>query len=1282
MFRFLPFTLIFFSFWTVKLNAQKECGADLIRMRQLSDPTYLQQMRDFENRLQQPGATGNAQALTLNPSTTYTIPVVFHVIHTGGAVGTIYNPSDATIQAMMTYMNNVYANSNNAGVNIQLQFALAQRTPDCSSTTGIVRINGSSVTNYALRGMNLANTTGADELTIKNLSRWDPTSYLNVWVVNKIDNSDGTSGAFTAGFAYIPPVTGTLDGIVMLATQVGNGFETLPHEAGHYLGLYHTFQGDGSGATCPSDATCGISGDCCADTPPHRRSNNTCPTAATTCSGAPSNNVVRNYMDYSSCQDRFTADQKSRMRLTMGTYRPGLVSSQGTTAPSGSAPTAACAPGLTNASNNLNMGPLLVSMGNVEVASGSGGQEGPLADYSCNQTVLVNPGQTYGISVSTATNPQKVRVYIDYNNNGTLNDAGELVYSSNATGVPQTHTGNITIPASPAFLNTKLRMRVWADFSTATNNGPCGNLQYGQAEDYGLFIQSSAPTISTGTVSGSPFCAGENISIPYTVTGIFNAGNTFTAQLSSSSGSFASPVNIGTLSSTNSGSISAQIPAGSTAGTAYRIRVVGSSPATTGSNNGTNLEIATIPAAAISGNASQNVCSGESITLSANTGTGLSYRWFRNNNLISGATSSTHSTGTAGSYTVEVSNAAGCADTSAAVVVTVIASPGASTSPAGNQSICSGQTLSLNANTGTGLSYQWQRNGSNAANGTSSAFSTGQAGSYRVIVSGSNGCLDTSATVVVTVNAAPVASITPAGPLSRCSGRRLNLSASTGAGYQYLWQLNGNTISGATASVYAADTGGTFRVIASVGSCSDTSADVVISTISSPGASFTPASGAFCTGTTVTLRGNTGTGFSYAWLRNNNLVPGANQDSLRISSNTSVRVIVSAPNGCTDTSAAGSFTFSLPPTAATIPAGVQSSCQGSSFTYAASPTGAGLSYLWMRNGAPISGATSSSYQPTQSGNYSVIVSLGICSDSSQPSIFTLNSTYRQNLNLQACDNNPVRLPDGSNSSATGSVQVVLQTVQGCDSIFDVNIIRNTTPIITLSPSVQFDLCPGDSLDVTASGASTYLWNTGNTTAVQTATSGGWLVVSGSTGACTARDSVFVNLLAGLNLGAINGADTVNVGDTLTYSLSGNTGANLQWFISGGRIIGNASGSSVQVVWNTIGTGSIRADGQSGICSESVQLPVRIFPVSGIFESMSSNWLIYPNPTSSVVVIRSESAKGFEWKFSDPEGKNLGEGFCETAEHQINMQALPSGLYFIRLTDHHQSRNIPIVLLKP
>lgn len=103
-------------------------------------------------------------------------------------------------------------------------------------------------------------------------------------------------------------------------------------------------------------------------------------------------------------------------------------------------------------------------------------------------------------------------------------------------------------------------------------------------------IVSELRTITTGAFSGN-YCRGSQINVSFTIIGVYNQGNIFSAQLSNSSGNFSSPTVIGTLSGTSSGVISAMIPSNATFGSGYRIRVVSSSPVVTGTDNGSNLQI-------------------------------------------------------------------------------------------------------------------------------------------------------------------------------------------------------------------------------------------------------------------------------------------------------------------------------------------------------------------------------------------------------------------------------------------------------------------------------------------------------------------------------------------------------------------------------------------------------------------------------------------------------------------------------------------------------------------
>jgi hypothetical protein len=147
--------------------------------------------------------------------------------------------------------------------------------------------------------------------------------------------------------------------------------------------------------------------------------------------------------------------------------------------------------------------------------------------------------------------------------------------------------------------------------------------------------------ITAQVITGTPFCIGMSsvaVPVPYHVSGAFGAGNVFTAQLSNSIGSFAIPIVIGTLTSTTTGTILANIPAGTPKGTGYLIRVVSSNPVTT-SISPTTLTINSPASILTQSFTAQSVCANTTANLALTAQNATSYQWYSNNNSNSGGTS-------------------------------------------------------------------------------------------------------------------------------------------------------------------------------------------------------------------------------------------------------------------------------------------------------------------------------------------------------------------------------------------------------------------------------------------------------------------------------------------------------------------------------------------------------------------------------------------------------------------------------------------------------------------
>ena len=240
-----------------------------------------------------------------------TVPVVMHIIHTGGT----NNISDAQVNDAIRIINEDFSKTNrdtsdvipffqSRYANVGFKMKLATIDPSGNCTTGITRTYSTA--------------TNVGDNQVKNLIKWDQRKYLNIWIC--------TAANGAGGYAYLPCSGGTLDGIVVRNAQFGStgtsggsnfAARTLTHEIGHYFGLPHTW----GGSNTPGLASnCGID-DGIADTPNTTGSQNGCNLTFAPCpdpaTSLPVLTNVQNYMDYASCSRMFTTGQRAVMRASL-----------------------------------------------------------------------------------------------------------------------------------------------------------------------------------------------------------------------------------------------------------------------------------------------------------------------------------------------------------------------------------------------------------------------------------------------------------------------------------------------------------------------------------------------------------------------------------------------------------------------------------------------------------------------------------------------------------------------------------------------------------------------------------------------------------------------------------------------------------------------------------------------------------------------------------------------------------------------------------------------------
>lgn len=657
-------------------------------------------------------------------------------------------------------------------------------------------------------------------------------------------------------------------------------------------------------------------------------------------------------------------------------------------------------------------------------------------------------------------------------------------------------------------------------------------------------------------------------------------------------------------------------------------------------------------------------------------------------------------------YSIVVSDIGGCQGTTSTTL-----NPGGitlSVSSTTNSPSCGNNDGSIVTTVSNGTApYQFSNDNGLTFNSGSSpyTFSTLGAAIYEVVVTDANGCQG-SEQVTLSNPSAPTVTATPTNASCNGASDGSVLVTWTSGSSPFSIDVNGTSTSAVTSPYTENGLGaGIVNVIITdvngcTGNASATIGEPIVVTHS------TTISNSSCgmNNGSISVSGNGGSG-TYTYSIDNGSSFQSSGSFTALSANT-YQVIAKDANGCTSIVSTETVTGTGNVTAS-VSSTTDETCASSNGSIVLSQTGGSSPYTYSIDGGS-SFQSSSTFSSLAAGTYSIVVKdAGGCEGTSSTTLTNtggVSPTISPDQTIcfgttavfnaggagiggtYSWDNG---LGSGSSQSVTPATTttytVTITDVNSCQATASTTVTVETAPTVTMTPSNP-TICSGQSVTLTASGAQTYTWNTGASTASITVspTNQTPYSVIGQNGSCIGS-SVTSTVSVETSPTIVAGSDQTNiaVGGTVNFSNVGSGATSYSWNFGDG---GSSTLGSPSHTFGTQGVYTVILSGTLGNCTSSDTLTINV-GVTGVDEtSLEDAITLFPNPNNGLfkMNIQLNNDSDIDVRLFNTIGEqidliNLRNISNTTIDFDLSEKA--EGFYFVNVTTKNGSITRRISVIK-